>query len=62
VVEFPVAIGAEGDEIFDAADDRDRGIVGEVSDGADVADFDVFIVAAVVAGSGEVRVHIGLSG
>jgi hypothetical protein len=60
VVEFPVAVGAESDQIFDAADDGDRGIVGKVADGADVADFDVFVVAAVVTDAGAVGLPVDL--
>ena len=49
VIQFPMAVRAQRDEIGEIVNHRDWSIIGEGIDGANVADFNVFIVAAVAA-------------
>ena len=49
MVELPMAVGAQRDEVINPADDGHGRVFGKCSDGLNVANFDVFIVAAVLA-------------
>jgi hypothetical protein len=58
MVEFPMAIGAEGDKVGEVVDDGDKGIIGKTADRTDMTDFDMLVITAVAAYAGEVGVHI----
>jgi hypothetical protein len=62
VVELPMAVGAEGDQVVDPAYDGYGRIFGEGVDGADVTDFDMFVIAAVVADPGTARMFVDITG
>jgi hypothetical protein len=49
VIELPVAVGAECDEVVDAADNGNGCPWRKILDRVNMTDFDVFVVAAVLA-------------
>ena len=49
MIELPVAVGAQGDEVINAAHDGHRRIERECADSANVANLDMFIIATVLA-------------
>ena len=62
VVEFPVTVGAQGDEVIKAADDGNQRFGWKAIDRLDMADFHVFVIAAVLADIGPAGFGVFLPG
>ncbi len=62
VIEFPMTVGTEANEVINAADDVDGCIWRKCVDAFDVADFDMLVVAAVLTHAGATRIDEFLTG